>query len=283
MPLSLFFNIRVFARDGKLHINRLKPEGIIIQCESLDLDETSWWKNASERKTARESSYKRCENRRTNDLWEDGRERPAVSWSESRWFPVKQTVRAATFRGMRPLAKGDVTRCPVSRDKKASRGASLAVRFIPRSVTAASLSRGPISRRSHGALVAVTKAYSGLTAASRSPRKLLGRHSTAAHLTSMRRVLTHTRASAYGASPPSTRETERSGSVQAFSSNVISRLDIPYVLSGIFDLIEKFWIDVMLMRNIWNLLALDELVDTLLLSKRMLRKELDLRENFFKA
>lgn len=48
-------------------------------------------------------------------------------------------VRAANFRGMRPLAKGDVTRCPVSRDKKTLRGASLAVRFIPRSVTTASL------------------------------------------------------------------------------------------------------------------------------------------------
>jgi len=48
-------------------------------------------------------------------------------------------VRAATFRGMRPLAKGDVMRCPVSRDKKTLRGASLAVRFIPRSVTIASL------------------------------------------------------------------------------------------------------------------------------------------------
>lgn len=37
-----------------------------------------------------------------------------------------------------------------------------------------------------------TEVYSGLTAASSSPRKLLGRHSTAAHLTPMRRTLTRT-------------------------------------------------------------------------------------------
>lgn len=70
---------------------------------------------------------------RTVEVWR----RPTESRSESRWFPVKQTC-AATFRGMRPLAKGDVTRCAVSRDKKILREASLAVRFIPRSVTAAS-------------------------------------------------------------------------------------------------------------------------------------------------
>lgn len=51
---------------------------------------------------------------RTVEVW---RGRPTENRSESWWFPVKQT-RAATFRGMRPLAKGDVTRCPVSRDKK---------------------------------------------------------------------------------------------------------------------------------------------------------------------
>lgn len=72
-----------------------------------------------------------------------------------------------------------------------------------------------------GALVAVTKAYSGLTAASRSPRKLLGRHSTAAHLTPMRRILTHTSAGAYGVSPSALhREIVRSRSMRAPSHRI---------------------------------------------------------------
>jgi len=135
-------------------------------------------------------------------------------------------VRAATFRGMRPLAKGDVTRCPVSRDKKTLREERHSPCVSFRGALRPRLSR-PISRRSHEALVAVTKAYSGLTAASRSPRKLLGRHSTAAHLTSMRRVLTHMYASAYGASPLSTHEIERLLGAPVSLSTLIDRLDIP--------------------------------------------------------
>jgi len=132
---------------------------------------------------------------------------------------------------------------------------------------------------SHEALVAVTKAYSGLTAASRSPRKLLGRHSTATHLTSMRRVLTHTYASAYvrrfATEYTGDRKIERSlGTRILHQCNVIGRLNILYVLSGIFRS----------NRKILDRYCLVRLYGILLGERRLLlfNRKFELRKNFSK-